>query len=244
MPVNPEKQAANSADDNKKEEISNIYSRYPVKRGFQGWLGYYTGMTASRIFIKLQAVGTENIPLNPPYVMAPNHVTYVDGMWVSSYIPRKHFKVMCCMAAKELEDSHGWLGRLIMKVGRGIAADRFGNPIRALILAKKQLDDGEILLVHPEGTRSSDGKLGELKDGASYLSLKAKCPLLPIYIHGGYDVFSRHMKFPKPFVKKPFGRKKVTLYYGKPLIPADYKNAFEMTKALTDWMKDLEKTLK
>jgi len=243
MTEKSEKSSINTSSDTKKDENNNIYSRYFVKRGFQGWLGYTFGMVLSRIFIKLKAVGTENIPLNTPYVMAPNHVTYVDGMWVSSYIPRKHFKVMCCMAAKELEDSHGWLGRLIMKVGRGIAADRFGNPIRALILAKKQLDEGEILLIHPEGTRSSDGKLSELKDGASYLSLKAKCPLLPIYIHGGYEVFNRHMKLPNPFKKKPFGRKTVTLYYGKPLMPSNYKNACEMTAALTEWMKKLEDEL-
>lgn len=233
----------NSTSDSTKSQSANIYSRYPVKRGLSGWLGYCFGMAATKIFIKLKAVGTENIPENTPYVMAPNHVTYVDGMWVSSFIPKSHFNVMCCMAAKELEDSHGWLGRIIMKVGRGIAADRFGNPVRALILAKNQLDKGEVLLVHPEGTRSPDGKLGELKDGASYLSIKAKCPLLPIYIKGGYEVFSRHMKFPKPFTNKPFRRKTVTLYYGKPLIPADYKNAQDMTFALTAWMQNMENTL-
>lgn len=219
---------------------NEILDRYPVERGFQGELGNFIGMLATRIFIKLSAKGTENIPLNPPYVMSPNHVTYVDGMWVSSYLPRKHFEVMCCMAAKELEDSHGWLGRLIMKVGRGIAADRFGNPVRALILAKKQLDEGQILLLHPEGTRSPDGKVGELKDGASYLSKKSNCPLLPIYIHGGYDVFNRHMKFPKPFLFKPFRRKRVVLYYGKPFNPADFAKASDMTLALTNWMKDME----
>lgn len=217
-----------------------ILGRYPVERGIQGEIGNFLGMLASRIFIRLRAHGTENIPVNAPYVISPNHVTYVDGMWVASFLTRKHFTLMCCMAAKELEDSHGWLGRLIMKVGRGIAADRFGNPVRALILAKKQLEEGQILLLHPEGTRSPDGKLGELKDGACYLAKKANCPLLPVYIVGGYDVFNRHMKFPKPFDWKHFRRKRVTLYYGKPLLPAGYAKATDMTAALTQWMKDME----
>lgn len=221
-------------------DTASMYSRYPVDRGLIGYLGNAAGMIATRLFIKLRAVGTENIPTSPPYVMAPNHVTYVDGMWVSAYLPSHHFKAMCCMAAKELEDSHGLLGKLIMRVGRGIAADRFGNPVRALILAKKQLDENQILLLHPEGTRSPDGKLGELKDGAAYLSMKAGCPLLPIYIHGGYEVFNRHMKFPKPFSKKPFRKKKVTIHYGKPLLPSNFKKASEMTAELTAWMKDME----
>lgn len=229
------------SNDKINKTLESVYSRYPVKRGLRGHLGNFFGMACTRIFIRLRAKGLENIPEKPPYVITPNHVTYVDGMWVSNYLPRKHFKVMCCMAAKELEDSHGWLGRIIMKVGRGIAADRFGNPVRALILAKNQLDKNEILLVHPEGTRSSDGRLGEFKEGASYLSVKAHCPMLPVYIHGGYNVFNRHMKFPKPFRKKPFGKKRVTLYYGKPLDPEDYNNAKEMTQALTDWMNLMQK---
>jgi len=234
-------------DSNKIPQVSEkenahheILDRYPVNRGVQGELGNAIGMIASRIFLKLRAKGVENIPANPPYVISPNHVTYVDGMWVASYLPRKHFDVMCCMAAKELEDSRGWLGRLIMKVGRGIAADRFGNPVRALILAKKQLDKGEILLLHPEGTRSPDGKVGELKDGACYLAIKANCPLLPVYIYGGYEVFNRHMKFPKTFDWKNFKKKRVTLYFGKPFIPSDFKKATDMTAALTAWMLDMQ----
>jgi 1-acyl-sn-glycerol-3-phosphate acyltransferase len=223
-----------------KMDTNEILQRYPVDRGIKGEIGFFLGMLASRIFTRLRAEGIENIPANAPYIIAPNHVTYVDGMWAAYYLSRKHFDVMCCMAAKELEDSHGWLGRLIMRVGRGIAADRFGNPVRALIIAKKQLEEGQILLIHPEGTRSSDGKLGEIKDGASYLSKKADCPIVPVYISGGYDVFNRHMNLPKPFDWKHFKRKRVTLYYGKPLFPADYAKAKDMTVVLTQWMEDMQ----
>lgn len=216
----------------------SLEHHYPLDRGVRGRVGYAIGMMASRIFIRLRAEGIENIPVKPPYVISPNHVTYVDGMWAAAYLPKGHFDLMCSMVAKELEDSHGWLGRLIVKVGRGIAADRFGNPVRALILAKKQLDKGEILLLHPEGTRSPDGKLGVLKDGAAYLAIKAGCPILPVYISGGYAVFNRHMKYPKTFDWKHFKRKTVTLYYGKPLMPADYPNATAMTEALTKWMNE------
>ncbi len=219
---------------------NEILSRYPVARGIQGEIGNFMGMLISRLFLHLHAYGTENIPVDAPYILSPNHVTYVDGMWVASYLTRKHFNLMCCMAAKELEESHGWIGRLIMRVGRGIAADRFGNPVRALILAKKQLEEGQILLLHPEGTRSPDGCLGELKDGACYLSKKADCPLLPVYITGGYEVFNRHMKMPKPFDWKHFRRKRVALYFGKPLLPANYAKAADMTAALTQWMQEME----
>ncbi len=231
---------ATSSESLKHQALHEISKRYPVERGIKGEIGFFLGMLTSRIFIRLRAVGTENIPAGPPYIVSPNHVTYVDGMWAASFLPRKHFNVMCCMAAKELEDSHGWFGRLIMKVGRGIAADRFGNPIRALIIAKKQLEEGQVLLIHPEGTRSPTGKLGEIKDGACYLSKKANCPIIPVYIHDGYEVFNRHMKLPKPFDWKHFRRKRVTLYFGRPLLPADYAKAKDMTAALTRWLQTMQ----
>lgn len=210
--------------------------RYPLPRGFVGNLAYTLGMAVSRLTLRLRARGLENIPQTTPYVIAANHQTYVDGMWIGAYLPRPHFKKLASLTAKDLEDQHGYLGKLIVRVGRGIAVDRFGNPIRGLIIAKKKVEEGNILLVHPEGTRSPDGELGEMKDGAAYIALKSKVPLLPVFIEGGYDVFSRHMKWPKPFDKSGH-RKRVTVVYGKPLDPHNYKSAKDMTNDLIIWME-------
>ena len=215
-------------------------THYPIPRGFIGYIAYWFGVAATHLLIRLRYEGRENIPAATPYVIAANHQTYVDGMWIGAGLPRHHFKIMACIAGKDLETEHGLMGRLIVKVGRAIAIDRFGNPVRGLIIAKKKVDEGNILLVHPEGTRSIDGKLGELKDGATYIAVKSKVPLVPVYIHGGYQVFSRYMKKPQP--RDPItGRKReVILTFGKPFIPADFKNAKEMTVALTQWMQDME----
>jgi len=103
-------------------------------------------------------------------------------------------------------------------------------------MAKKAVDQGYIMLVHPEGTRSSDGKLAKLQDGASYISIKSNVPMVPTYVHGGYEVFSRHMSVPKPFDWKKFKRKSITIEFGKPLLPTDYNNVSEMTEALRQWL--------
>ena len=220
----------------KNDQANNITERYPIRRGLIGYLSYVFGMTVTRLMIKLRAEGRENIPDNIPYVIAANHETYVDGMWIGAYLPKGHFKHMSCISAKELEDQHGLLGRVIVKVGRGIAIDRFGNPIRGLILAKKKVDEGNILLVHPEGTRSIDGRLGEIKDGAAYIAVKSKVPLVPVFIDGGYEVFSRHMKKPRSRNPETGKRHEVVIRFGRPMNPSDYKNARDMTDALRSWM--------
>lgn len=212
-------------------------SRYPIRRGLIGYLGYHGGLLVTRLIVRLRAQGTENIPTKIPYVIAANHQTYVDGMLISAFLPKFHFKNLASLTAKDLEDQHGLFGKLIVKVGRGIAVDRFGNPIRGLIIAKKKVEEGNILLVHPEGTRSPTGELGEMKDGAAYIALKSKVPLLPVFIEGGYEVFSRHMKWPNPIDRKTGKRKEVTVIFGKPLDPKEFKNAKDMTIALVAWME-------
>lgn len=217
---------------------SRFAEKYPIKRGLVGNLAFYGAILITHLTVRMHAEGLENIPEKIPYVIAANHETYVDGMLIGSYLPRRHFKKMSCIAAKDLEDSHGWLGRLIVKVGRAIAVDRFGSPVRGLIMAKKKVDEGNIMLVHPEGTRSVDGRLAEMKDGAAYIAKKSKVPLVPVFIDGGYEVFNRHMK--RPHGRDPITgkRREIILTFGKPFYPANFSCAREMTAALTGWMQD------
>lgn len=209
----------------------------PIRRGLIGYGANAIAMTATRLLIRLSAEGRDNIPTQVPYVIASNHETYVDGMWIGAYLPRGHFRHLSCIAGSDLEFQHGWLGRVILRVGRAIPIDRFGNPVRGLIIAKKKVDEGNILLVHPEGTRTSDGHLGELKDGAAYIAIKSKVPLVPVFIDGGYEVFSRHMKRPQPRDPQTGRKQRVVIRFGPPLRPQDFRDAHEMTAALQDWME-------
>jgi 1-acyl-sn-glycerol-3-phosphate acyltransferase len=154
---------------------------------------------------------------------------------IIDYLPKGHFKWMRCLAASDLETQHGKLGRLIMRVGRGIAVDRYGNPVRGLIKAKKEVEQGNICFVFPEGTRTHTGKLAELKDGASYLAIKAGVPLVPVYIAGAYQIWPRTQKHPHPL--NGLHRRKIRIYVGEPMYGKDYDNdAHKMTEVLSEWM--------
>ncbi|HHX37756.1 MAG TPA: 1-acyl-sn-glycerol-3-phosphate acyltransferase [Clostridiaceae bacterium] len=211
----------------------------PTKRGFLGRFYYKAGMWAAHHMIDLQGVGLENIPKDVPYIIAANHETYVDGMIIASFLPKEHFEIFSSLAAQDLLTEHGPFGHVIMRVGRGIPLNRKGNPARGLIAAKQQVDKGNILLVHPEGTRSVDGRLGELQNGASFLAIKANVPMLPVFIDGGYEVFNRYMKWPKGYDKKNKKKRKVIINFGKPFLPSDYKSASKMTEDLAAWMEKM-----
>lgn len=233
--------AAKKETSNKKPNpTSHLDEKYPTKRGFIGVATKNIFLLLSSICINMKCVGKENFPDSNPYVVASNHQSYPDGVWIIKYLPKGHFKYMCCLAASDLETEHGLIGKIIMKVGRGIAVDRYGNPVRGLIKAKKEVEAGDILFVFPEGTRTSDGNLNELKDGASYVAIKASVPLVPIYISGAYDIWPRQSKKPH-FFKGFLKRNKMRIIVGKPLYGADYDNdAHKMTEALSVWMHEMQ----
>ena len=220
-------------------DTSHLDKQYPTERDFSAKVAKFFFLLYTSTVINIKCIGRENFPAQNPYVIASNHQSYADGVWIAKYLPKGHFKRMCCLAASDLETNHGKIGRLIMRVGRGIAVDRYGNPVRGLIKAKKEVELGDICLVFPEGTRSSTGDIGELKDGASYIAIKAGVPLVPVFVTGAYQVWSRHMKKMKPF-KGFLKRKKMRIIVGKPLYGKDFDNdAHKMTEALDKWMREM-----
>lgn len=213
--------------------------KYPTKRGFIGNAAKFFFLLYTSVVINIKCINRQNFPKQNPYVIASNHQSYPDGVWIAKYLPRGHFKKMCCLAGADLETDHGTIGRLIMKVGRAIAVDRYGNPVRGLIKAKKEVEKGDICLVFPEGTRSATGEIGELKDGACYLAIKANVPLVPVFISGAYQVWPRQAKKMKPF-KGFMKRKKMRIIVGEPIYGKDFDNdAHKMTAHLQNWMQDM-----
>ena len=148
----------------KADHHKHLDEKYPTKRGFWDKVAKDGFLLLTHILCDMKCIGKENFPKNNPYVVASNHQSYPDGVLIIDYLPKGHFKWMCCLAASDLETNHGKLGRLIMRVGRGIAVDRYGNPVRGLIKAKKEIEKGNICFVFPEGTRSHTGKLAEMKE--------------------------------------------------------------------------------
>jgi 1-acyl-sn-glycerol-3-phosphate acyltransferase len=68
----------------------------------------------------------------------------------------------------------------------------------------------------PEGTRTSDGQIGEFKKGAFYLALKARPVIVPLAIVGAYEARNRKSWFIRPSI--------IRLRIGQPLMPEQYED--------------------
>ena len=77
-----------------------------------------------------------------------------------------------------------------------IEIDRERGGLAGLREMLNRLQKGEMVLLFPEGTRSSDGKIGDLKPGFIPVARRSQVPLIPIAIVGAYDCLPRGARFP------------------------------------------------
>ena len=185
-------------------------------------LGHYMLFKASSLLAQLiydiKVKNQEVLPEDTGYIICANHVSNIDYLWVTQGFNQIRFSKFCCMAKKELF-KNTFLTNLLRDVCGMIPVERGAINFEVMAACKKQLEDKWGLLIHPEGTRSHDGKLGALKKGAATIAIDANVPIIPTYIKGGHDIFPRDRKFPKLFNWETKRRYGVEVLYGAPIEP-------------------------
>jgi 1-acyl-sn-glycerol-3-phosphate acyltransferase len=175
------------------------------------WI-YHTMFGLYSVYFRLggwKIHGRENIPMQGPLIIAPNHKSLLDPPLVGSSMPR----LVTTMGKIELfEKKHlglPILGKVIQHMGtfpvRRGTADR-----RAIRRALKVLSSGGALAIFPEGTRTRDGELGPPEMGIALIAHKAKAPVLPAYLKGTEGCFS--------YMQPKARLVKCEIFYGKPIL--------------------------
>ena len=158
-----------------------------------------------KIFWKIEITGSDNIPKKGSLIVASNHVSYLDPVIVGISMKRKvHF-----IAKKEVFSTV--LGNLFFRQLNAFPVDRDKIDMAALKNALNVLQQGEILGIFPEGTRSMNGELKEFKLGIIKIATKAGSPILPVGIIGVYKIYPRGKKFPTLF------KHKIIVRFGSPI---------------------------
>ncbi|PWG60423.1 lysophospholipid acyltransferase family protein [Bifidobacterium catulorum] len=176
--------------------------------------------------------GLNNIPKKGGAIIAANHLAVIDDGLLPLVSPRMiHF-----MGKAEYFEGKGIKGRLkkwwFTSVGV-FPVDRSGGrkSLGALETARGILEDGHLFGIHPEGTRSPDGRLYRGHTGVARLALETGCPIIPTAIIG-----TRELQKPGQVIP---GKGRTTVIFGKPIIvkkvPADSLNHDEL-RELTDRM--------
>ena len=181
-----------------------------------------------RVFYRLRVSGKEKLPKKGPFILSPNHQSFLDGPVVASQIPWRLFKDMFYVGTSEIfgKGFLNFLGRTF----RLVPVDPDSNLVTAMRAGALGLKQGKSLVLYPEGERSIDGAPKKFKKGAAILSAHLSVPIYPVALDGFHDAWPRGRKFPR--------LSKLRVRFGDPIEPpATEKKSEETYKQLTEKLR-------
>jgi 1-acyl-sn-glycerol-3-phosphate acyltransferase len=125
--------------------------------------------------------GIENIPTTGPVILASNHLSFSDSI----FLPLQSRRPVVFLAKSEYFTGKGIKGALtrwFFKSTGQLPIDRSGGKASeaSLNTGLKVLSQGQVLGIYPEGTRSPDGRLYRGRTGIARMVLESKAPIIPV----------------------------------------------------------------
>ena len=149
-----------------------------------------------KIFWRMEIIGIENLPQSGGLIIASNHVSYLDPAVLTASFNRKIY----FLTKKEVFKNN--FISFLLKNMNALPIDRGKVDMLAFKKAINILREEKVLGIFPEGTRSSNGELQELKLGTIKIAMKTGVPILPAGIIGTHKIYPRGIKFPILFKHK------------------------------------------
>jgi 1-acyl-sn-glycerol-3-phosphate acyltransferase len=162
-----------------------------------------------RLIFRPQVEGRDNIPDEGPAIIASNHLSFSDSIFMPLMVKRK----VTFVAKAEYFTGKGIKGWLIRNffLGTGtIPIDRSGGRAAqaAIDTGLRVLREGNVFGIYPEGTRSPDGRLYRGKTGVARLALESGAPVIPVVMLNSDEIQPTGKILPKiKRVKIRFGRR-------------------------------------
>jgi 1-acyl-sn-glycerol-3-phosphate acyltransferase len=169
--------------------------------------------TIARAITRVRVEGAiDNIPKEGPVILAANHASNADAVILGAWLTERLGRRIHWLGKKEMFDWPivGW----VFRNGGVHPVDRASADVEAFRLAERVLEEGHILMIFPEGTRSPTGELQKPKDGLAMIALRSGAPIVPIGIGNTDRVWPKGRTLPRPGGH-------ATMRIGRPFRPAD-----------------------
>jgi long-chain acyl-CoA synthetase len=167
----------------------------PLTRAF-GVLLLGVDRLLMRWAFRLEVRGVEHLPSQGPFVLTPNHVSFLDPLAVAAALPNQHVRHTYW---------GGWTGimftnplmRLVSRATGVVPIDPRRGPLSSLAFGAAVLQRGHTLAWFPEGERSRDGKLQQFRPGVGLVLGAQPVPVVPVWIAGAYEALPRGQWWPR-----------------------------------------------
>ena len=147
--------------------------------------------TYNRMTIK----GVENIPANGPFILAPNHQSYLDAPIAMAGVPKNQINDIYFYATEE--HVQGKFLRFMANRHNIILMEN-RNLKNSILKLSKVLRQGKSIMIFPEGTRTFSGEMGDFKKTFAILAKELNVPIVPVRITGAYRMLKRGTRFIQP----------------------------------------------
>ncbi|MFQ6392264.1 lysophospholipid acyltransferase family protein [Nocardia sp. KC 131] len=149
-----------------------------------------------RLLGRPEVEGLQNVPDKGPVIIAANHLAVIDSLYLALVLPRR----VTFLAKQEYFTGTGFKGRFqrwFFTVAGQVPVDRTGGSAAAdaLAAATKILESGGVWAIHPEGTRSPDGRIYRGRTGALRVAMATGAPVIPVVLSGTDKVNPRDGRF-------------------------------------------------
>jgi len=182
--------------------------------------------------------GLRNVPHLGPLIIASNHLSFSDSIFMPLVVPRK----VTFLAKSEYFTSPGLKGfiKKITFIALGqVPVDRSGGRASesAIITGLRVLERGDCIGIYPEGTRSPDGRLYKGRTGIARLAIESGAPVIPVAMFNTAEIQPTGQVVPKV--------RRVEMIFGEPLYfenygdPTDQKVLREVTDRIMNTIQAL-----
>ena len=193
--------------DNQMPEVQGVIRSRPLALGLIYAVFKIFNLIA-RIFFRLEVSGKENVQnLKRPFLVCPNHQSYLDPFLVTSEYSFEQFKNSFAVGASQFF-TNSFMQRIAAFLNV-VPVDPDTQLLKAMKASAVGLKHGKSLVIFPEGARAFDGELHEFKKGAAILATELDVPIVPVALDGFYKVWGRssgkisfsktQIRFGKPF---------------------------------------------
>jgi 1-acyl-sn-glycerol-3-phosphate acyltransferase len=162
-----------------------------------------------RIYNRFEIIGHQNLRTNRSLVIVANHCSHIDTLCLLAALPlRKLHRAFPAAASDYFFQSvpRLWAAAILVNA---LPFARQARVRQSLSLCRKLLaNPGTILIIFPEGTRSTTGEVGEFKSGIGALVAGRDVAVAPCFIGGSFQAWPKGKRFPRP--------RKVRLVVGPP----------------------------
>ena len=160
-----------------------------------GWINHAARLLL-RSYFRIKGRGMENLP-EGPFILAPNHQSFLDGLLVSIFIKNRIMKKTYFYAKAE-HVRMKWV-KFLAGTNNVIVLDLNKNLKESIQVLAGALKKGRNIIIFPEGTRTNDGSLGTFKETFAILGRELNVPIVPVAIAGAFEALPTGRAIPMPF---------------------------------------------